>query len=80
MDLENLCRQGPLHFNLPECRLWASVRIAGQTETPALNLETVLIEPEQERLCMTWRGAVRCDKKALKVEQIDIHLMDLQLA
>ncbi len=76
--LDNLSRQGPLRFKLPACRLEAKVTVAGQTESPALNLETVLIEPEANRLCMTWRGAVPCDKKALKVEQIDVDLLDVQ--
>lgn len=76
--LDNLSRQGTVRFNLPVCRLAAKVRVAGQNETPPLNLETVLIEPEQDRLCMTWRGAVPCDKKALKVERIDVNLNDLR--
>jgi len=78
--LDNLSQYGPIQFTLPICRLEARVRVAGKTETPPLNLETVLIEPEFNRLCMTWRGAVPCDKKALKVEQIDVNLLDLQFA
>jgi len=76
--LDNLSQYGPMRFTLPVCRLEARVKVAGQTETPPLNLETVLIEPEFNRVCMTWRGAVPCDKKALKVEQIDVNLLDLQ--
>lgn len=78
--LDNLSPNGPLRFALPVCRLEARVKVAGQMETPPLNLETVLIEPEFNRLCLTWRGAVPCDKKALKVEQIDVNLLDLQFA
>jgi hypothetical protein len=76
--LDNLSQNGPLRFALPVCRLEALIRVAGQTETPPLNLETVLIEPELQRLCMTWRSALPCDKKTLKVEQIDVNLLDLQ--
>jgi hypothetical protein len=76
--LDNLSQYGPLRFALPVCRLEARVTVAGQTETPPLNLETVLIEPDQLRLCMTWRAALPCDKKTLKVEQIDVNLLDLQ--
>ena len=78
--LDNLSRHGQLRFTLPVCRLQARVTVAGQTETPPLNLETVLIEPELQRLCMTWRAALPCDKKTLKVEQIDVNLLDLQFA
>ena len=45
-----------------------------------MNLETLLIEPDEERLYTTWRAAVRCDKQTLKVEEIVIDLNDLQHA
>jgi hypothetical protein len=77
--LDNLSPDGPIRFNLPICQLETSVRVAGKVESPPLNLETVLIEPEKRRLCMTWRSQLSCDKKTLKVEQIDVHLLDLQL-
>jgi len=77
--LENLHRNGPLAFTLPECRLQASIRVAGATETPPLNLETVLIEPEKQRLCLTWRAALPCDKKVLKIESVEINLLALNL-
>jgi len=76
---DNLSPDGPVRFNLPVCQLESQVRIAGQIEKPPLKLETVLIEPDKRRLCMTWRSAISCDKKALKVEQIDVHLLNLQL-
>jgi hypothetical protein len=77
--LDNLSREGPIAFSLPQCRLQASVRVAGNTETPPLNLETVLIEPENNRLCMTWRGALPCDKKVMKIEQVKVDLLHLDL-
>lgn len=80
IELDNLSKHGPLRLQLPQCAIDASVRIAARTEKPRLNMETVLIEPESERFSMTWRGEVQCDKKALKIEQIDINLLDLQHA
>ena len=56
-----------------------SVSVAGKEENPALNLETVLIEPDELRFSMLWRGALACDKKALKIEQINIDLQQLIL-
>jgi 3-oxoacyl-[acyl-carrier-protein] synthase-1 len=35
-----------------------------------VNLETLSIEPDENRICFTWRAAVPCDRKALKVEKI----------
>jgi len=72
--------KGRLRFRLPICDLEAAVTVAGQTEEPALNLETVLIEPDEARLCMTWRAALQCDKKALKVEEVDVGLQRLDLS
>jgi hypothetical protein len=56
-------------FALPRCELDVDVRIAGRTERPRMRLETVLLEPGMGQLCLTWRGAVGCDKQALKVEE-----------
>lgn len=72
--------KGRLRFRLPVCDLAATVKIAGGTEEPPLHLETLLIEPDEARLCMTWRAALPCDKKTLKVEQIDIALHRLDLS
>lgn len=66
--------EGVQRFRLPVCRLAVTVRIAGQTHSPSLQLETVLLEPGDARCSMLWRGAVPCDKKALKVEQAHFQL------
>lgn len=80
IELVNVSAIGPIRCAVPTCRIDAAVRIAGRIEKPTLNLETLLLEPPQERLCLTWRASVPCDKKALKVEQVDIllHRLDLQ--
>ena len=70
----------PLRFRVPVCRLDLKVRVAGKSEDLPVNLETVLIEPDEERLCLTWRGALPCDKKALKVEEIAVGLQALDFA
>lgn len=77
--LNNLSIDGPVQFLLPVCNLETAVRVAGKVESPQPNLETVLIEPEKRRLCLTWRSQLLCDKKALKIEQVDVNLLNLQL-
>lgn len=69
--------EGVHRFNLPVCRLAVTALIAGQAHQPSLQLETVLLEPGEGRFCMLWRGAVPCDKKALKVEQVHFQLQAL---
>ncbi len=61
---------GPLAFNIPNPRLRVAVIVAGSTEEPATHLETLSIEPDENRACFTWRAAVPCDRRALKVERI----------
>jgi hypothetical protein len=65
---------GPISFTLPHCPLSLEVVIAGATQRPAVNLETLLIEPDQNRACLTWRAAVPCDRQALKVERIIVDM------
>jgi len=63
-------RQGGLHFELPRQHPSVCITVDGALERPPLNLETVLIEPEDNRFCLTWRASLRCDKKVLKVQEI----------
>jgi hypothetical protein len=65
-------RHGGLHFEVPRRQPTVSIKVAGATERPPVHLETVLIEPEDNRFCLTWRAALACDKKVLKVQQIEI--------
>ena len=79
VNISNMSERGPLQFNLPICELSLKIRVAGKTETPGLNLETVMFEPNQARFSMSWRAALACDKKALKIEQIDVGLKQLEI-
>jgi hypothetical protein len=63
---------GPIQFTVPDGRLTVSMTIAGSEQQPTPNLETLLIEPELNRVCFTWRAAQPCDRRALKVEKIVI--------
>lgn len=79
VEVINASPNGPLKFKLPICQFGMAVRVAGKAEKPPLHLETVLIEPSAATLCMTWRAALVCDKKSLKVEQIDLALQGLDV-
>ena len=65
---------GAQRFRLPTCEVDVTVLLVGKAEKPTLRLETVLLEPGEARFSMLWRGAVPCDKKALKVEQARFQL------
>lgn len=64
--------EGPLSFPLPTVKITINVRIAGAQQSPPVNLETVTFMPDQNRMSMVWRAAAACDKKVLRVEQIEV--------
>jgi hypothetical protein len=35
-----------------------------------VNLETLSIEPDENRACFTWRAAMPCNRQALKVQKV----------
>ncbi len=72
VDVTNMSPRGPLQFRLPTCQIEAAVRVAGNSASPPCHLETVLIEPGAGVLCLTWRAELPCDKKVLKVEQVEL--------
>ncbi|AMY08127.1 hypothetical protein LuPra_01315 [Luteitalea pratensis] len=61
---------GPIALTIPDPRLVVAVTVAGTTDEPAARLETLWIEPDQNRVCLTWRAAFPCDRRVLKVEKI----------
>lgn len=74
VEIINMHPAGDLRFSLPYIRLAARVDIAGATETPSFNLETVLLEPNELRASLAWKAKVQCDKKTLKIGQVSIAL------
>jgi hypothetical protein len=72
MEVQGASAEGPLSFTLPPANLVVEVRVAGSVERPPANLETVLVEPDANRLCLTWRAALPCDRKVLKVQKVSI--------
>ena len=79
VTLDNLSPRGPLRFALPRCAFEIVVTLDRDEHIPPLNLETVLFEPDDDRMSMLWRAAVPCDKKGLKVEKVEIGLDELVL-
>ncbi len=76
VKIHNMSQNGPLDFLLPVCQLNNKVKIKGAIEEPPLNLETLVIEPDEERLSMVWRSELLCDKKTLNVEEVEIELQE----
>lgn len=79
IELRNFWPTPHLRTRVPTCLLSAEAQVAGKTETIALALETLLLEPEEHRLELLWRGALPCDKRMVQVERVDIRIQRLDL-
>lgn len=74
IDIEGSTPDGPISFQVPASPLDLAIQVAGAPQRPPANLETLLIEPDANRLCMTWRAALPCDRQVLKVEKVTLGL------
>jgi hypothetical protein len=72
VDLRGLTPNGWLQFQLPALRVEAGYQLASGLERRPAALDTVILEPDAARLVMVWRAALPCDKKALKVKEVQI--------
>lgn len=54
--VDNASKQGRLDFRLPCVRPQVTLRIGRMAEKLALALDTVIVEPDEERLVLVWRG------------------------
>ncbi len=70
VELLNLSPAGVQKFKVPICELEVAVWIGGLVERPAMRIETLVLEPDKGRFSLLWKGALRCDKQALRVEQV----------
>jgi hypothetical protein len=70
VDVAGVTPAGRLAFRLPPTRFRVEYKLDGATESPTLNLDTVLIEPDLARVILVWRTGLACDKKLLKVREI----------
>lgn len=66
--------EGLWQGHLPTVNL--SVKAAQRGTVSALEprLETLLLEPEQRRLAMTWRAQMQCPKKVLDIDSVQVAL------
>jgi hypothetical protein len=72
VQVSGVTPDGPIAFAVPEARLSIAVTVAGVTEHPPARLETLAIEPDENRACFTWRAAMPCNRRALRVQKIVI--------
>src|SRR5439155_19687929 len=68
IEARGVTPSGTLRVQLPPLRIEMTYVIDGSPQPMPANLDTVLIEPDHNRLVLVWRTSLRCDKKALRVD------------
>lgn len=74
VEITNMHPEGALKFALPFVKLKSDVLIDHNINMVALNLETLLLQPNDLTLSMVWKGSLLCDKKVQKINQVTLNL------
>lgn len=64
----------PIEFSVPAVRPQIEVIVAGSAVSPRAELETLWIEPDDNRAALVWRANVQVDRKVLRIEQVAVRL------
>lgn len=74
VSIRGMHPRGDLNFNLPYVKLRNKIMVDNIEHSSDFTLETLALDPNQLQLSMSWRSAFLCDKKALKISQIQVSL------
>lgn len=70
--LMNASEEGELSFSLPKRSVDATLWVKGKETFHKLNLDTVIIEPDEKRTILVWRATVPCSRKFLYINRVKL--------
>jgi hypothetical protein len=70
--LHNLSESGTLSFSLPGYQFRVSALIKSSQVESSVRMDTVLIEPDDNRVLITWRAAIPCAQQFLYVDRVSV--------
>ena len=71
VEIAGATPSGTLRFGLPARRVDVLFRLDTGEERRTANLDTVILRPDEKRLVLVWRAALPCDKRLLKVREVE---------
>lgn len=74
VQITNVTPSGSLRLELPRTGVIIDYGVSGRHERRPANLDTVIIEPDQQRVVLIWRATLQCDKKALEIREVEAAL------
>ena len=72
--VEGASKQGVLRFELPGTKPQGSVYYRHNEEVFPLQLDTVIVEPDEARVVLVWRGVLNISGKAHEIGQVCVEL------
>lgn len=63
---------GALRFTVPRLAVEVTYVVDGAPVARVANLDTLHVQPDNRRVLLTWRAALACDKRVLRVEEIRV--------
>jgi hypothetical protein len=79
VELSGFSKNGPLRFHLPICSLDLAFDFNGAILQQTPQLETVLIEPDIQRVQLLWRTGIQVDKQLLKLREVVVNCLEYPL-
>jgi len=76
VEVRGATPSGVLKFQLPMVDLRITYVLDGDPIVQPANLDTVIIEPDEDRLILAWRAVLQCDKRALRVSEVRAALLE----
>lgn len=68
----NVLEDGEFRFHVPKRLLGAMISMKGKPTSYVLNLATLLMEPDESRVSLTWRVTVPCPRSFLYIDFVRI--------
>jgi hypothetical protein len=71
VELIGVSQTGQLAFTVPNQQVQVTYQLDDRKQLCPAYLDTVLIEPDLNRVVLIWRSMFPCDKKALRIREIE---------
>jgi hypothetical protein len=69
VHISGASKRGPLSFQLPAWTLEATLSVKGKRAQYTPVLETVILEPDEERVILSWKATVPCARSFLYIDE-----------
>ena len=77
VEVQGASADGPLAFTLPQLRFRVEAVVQGRSTEHAMALDTLVVEPDQRRVLLTWKASVPCARRFLSLERVTISVEGL---